>query len=263
MFFGLLWQVFGAAISLPLYFAQQLRQERRDEQRGDLKDHQLVCAIPVGFCVGAVFPLVIGMLPTWTGFGSRDARVHQLILAAWQPDPLWVSLVQSTIVVVMHSVGVGRVKDRCSAHMWAIFSYALGGIVSLAGHVFLLATVAASGLDPVRMFVPYMLKGPADTPDILVKGPWLFLQYDFLIIAISSLSWVYMLLLRLNRSDVGLPFVLTLPMLVGSVILGPGSVVALGLIWREVQFMSAPPKSGPVLGETVKAEWGGMFMGPS
>lgn len=83
------------------------------------------------------------------------------------------------------------------------------------------------------MYVPFPFTGPAGVPDILVRGPWLFLQYDVIIFSVTSLTWVFFLLSRGPRgpplSNLGLALALT-----GSCItVGAGATVSLALYVRE------------------------------
>jgi len=89
--FGLLWQTFGAAISLPLYYALHLSWLlHAPQEAASVVDPRGARVIPMGYLLGALFPAVMGMLPTWTGAASSRVAAgnHQRILAAWQPDPL-------------------------------------------------------------------------------------------------------------------------------------------------------------------------------
>ena len=67
----------------------------------------------------------------------------------------------------------------------------------------------------------------------LVSGPWLFLQYDLIIIALSSLSWAYVLVKDLVH-DIPLATI-AIPLILAAfgLVLGPGTTVSLTLFWRE------------------------------
>ncbi|KKK22257.1 hypothetical protein AOCH_006641 [Aspergillus ochraceoroseus] len=209
--FGLLWQGFGAAISLPLYYALHLSWLLKAPQRAtSTVDPRGARVIPMGYLLGAFFPAVLGMLPTWTGAASSRlaAGNHQRILAAWQPDPLWVSW-----IIQLALLGYDRLSRRSSSRQqnsrtssrWVRGAYLLAAISSASGHVY---TMITAGFDPQlrlwEMYVPAGWSGPSSSSsssssisgneEILIRGPWLFLQWDLIIISLSSVSWVLVLL---------------------------------------------------------------------
>lgn len=69
----------------------------------------------------------------------------------------------------------------------------------------------------------------------LVDGPWLFLQYDLIIIALSSISWAFLLVRQLLGPREMSTVRLALVFLLGHVVIGPGATVSLALYWREVK----------------------------
>ncbi|KAI1136385.1 hypothetical protein F5Y05DRAFT_391157 [Hypoxylon sp. FL0543] len=235
--FGILWQCFGAAISLPLYYALHVSWANQSKVfRVDKPD--MARAIPFGFLLGAVAPAIIGMAPTWNGPESRTAEEHQNILFAWQPDPIWVSLIQTGIITVIplfHStVGPGSLIN--ATHKWVRISYLLTAFSSGLGHLYTIANVLTekSPLATLtRMYVPFPFSGPAGVTNIFAWGPWLFLQYDLIIISLSSLSWAYIILARASDGKSLSHGTLALLMLVGSLTIGPGAIVSLALLARE------------------------------
>ena len=239
--FGLLWQCFGAAISLPLFYAVHLEWTTRAKttRAGNLEE---VRFLPLGFILGAVLPAVVGMAPTWFGPELRSAEVHQIILAAWQPDPIWVSwTLQAAAYAGTYLIGrsAGTPEDRRKAYWWVRVSYLLATISSALGHLYVVSRIISGYGEIVnftRMYVPFPITGPAGTEsNIFVRGPWLFLQYDFLIISISSVSWAYLVLRQTTWAQRFSPAILGLMMFVGTVTIGPGATVSLALFIRERQ----------------------------
>jgi hypothetical protein len=236
--FGILWQCVGAAISLPVYYALHLewvshtkivRATKLDKAR----------SIPVAFILGAVIPWLVGMAPTWLG-PNVDAEVHQTILFFWQPDPVWVSGILTAAVSTstwLFSRSAGGRNDQAKIRWWVRTSYLLAATSSALGHLYVAGRIINSNSEAVaflRMYVPLQLVGPSGTEyNIFAGGPWLFLQFDFIIISLSSLSWAFLLLretsLRRKLSTSGLTLCLT----AGFLILGPGSTVSLALLARE------------------------------
>lgn len=215
-------------------------------------------ALPLSFILGAVIPVVIGMAPTWFGPKVRTAEAHQIILAAWQADPLWVSWILNCTAhagawIRGRKVAGTADDDRRKAYWWVRASYLLAASSSAMGHLYVVGRTLRSSnreaVNFVRMYVPLLspiIAGPAGTNlnnnnNIFVRGPWLFLQYDLIIISLSSLSWAFLLLLRqqqtpprgqhLSRSI----NLLGLILLAGSLTIGPGATVSLALFVREGQ----------------------------
>ena len=198
--------------------------------------------LPLSFILGAVVPAVVGMAPTWFGPELRSAEMHQILLAAWQPDPIWVSwTLQAAAYAGTHFIGrsAGTPEDRRKAYWWVRVSYLLAAILSALGHLYVVSRIISSYGETVnftRMYVPFPITGPAGTAsNIFARGPWLFLQYDFLIISLSSLSWAYLLLRQTAWAQRFSRGILGLIMFVGTVTIGPGASVSLALFVRESQ----------------------------
>jgi hypothetical protein len=126
-------------------------------------------------------------------------------------------------------------SKKTRSHAWIQGSYLLAAASSALGHLYTVGRVLMSA-DPEtnfwRMYIPFpgFFSGPSGASDILVRGPWLFLQYDLIIISLSSLSWAYCLLLHhVEMSKVRL----ALAMLLGALTVGPGATVSLSLFVRQ------------------------------
>ena len=151
----------------------------------------------------------------------------------WQPDPLWVSIIQRLLVATLCRRAT---TDTQRSYRWVRSSYLIAAASSALGHVYVMVHIFTSigpKLDFVQMYVPFLWAGLSQTPDILVSGPWLFLQYDLMIISLSSLSWAYLLVGRLLPG--GMLSMLRLVAILGSgaLMVGPGAAVSLALFWRE------------------------------
>jgi hypothetical protein len=240
---------------LPLYFYRHLRWLSEQPDALDPPRVASSRAMPISFLVGAVLPTILAMLPTWSPLHPIS---HQMILAAWQLGPVWVSLAQTAITWMFNqyadrlsgkSVRTQRLDDK-NAAWWSQVSYLLAAASSFAGHSYVLTVMALSS-DPIlslrRAYLPSLLTGPHGSPHILARGPWLFLQSDVMIISLSSVSWAYVLVVRLLACRSGRPgdrisahpSVLLLALsVIGGSILGPGTVVCLALCWREGELLS-------------------------
>lgn len=239
MVFGILWQCFGAAISLPLYYALHLEWVSHTKiMRATNLDKAR--SIPVAFILGAIVPWLVGMAPTWLGPNVRDAEAHQTILFFWQPDPVWVSGILAAAVpastwLFRRSAGVR--DNQAKIRWWVRASYLLAATSSALGHLYVMSRIMDSNSEAVafaRMYVPLQFAGPSGTEDnIFVEGPWLFLQFDLVIISLSSLSWVFLLLRDTSLRRQVSTSLLMLCLMTGFLIVGPGSTVSLALLARE------------------------------
>jgi hypothetical protein len=195
-----------------------------------------VKAIPISFLLGAIIPTVVGMWPTWY---HRSPIMHQRILAVWQPDPLWVAGIQLVAKHIFAYFQNSKVSDDAAEiSRWVKKSYLMAAICSALGHTYVILMISFStdpSLEFKRMYWPRFFTGPKGTEDnMLVNGPWLFLQYDFIIIALSSLSWAYILVLKTVKDLNQMHMVkLALFFALGTCILGAGTTVSLALYWRE------------------------------
>ncbi|KAI1771892.1 hypothetical protein F4818DRAFT_193574 [Hypoxylon cercidicola] len=266
--FGLLWQCFGAAISLPLYYANHIcwiSEPNADIAR--VADPHRAMALPFSFLFGAVVPALIGMAPSWLGPYSRSSATHQAILAAWQPDPIWVSwilLASTKILATLFSdpkpkTKASREAEGRKASQWICASYMLAAISSSMGHLYVMGRIATShsgAVNIVRMYVPFLSTGPPGTSSILVRGPWLFLQYDFIIISLSSLSWAFLLLGPIYLGRHVSAARLALALMASSVAIGPGATVSIALLLRERHL----PDQSSVSCQTVKVASGAAQM---
>ena len=189
----------------------------------------------MSFIFGAVLPAVIGMLPTWV---ERKPLRHQNILAAWQLDPVWVALIQALTAYSLCWMEPRSERDDRRAVWWTRATFLLAALSSAAGHLYTMFSILKSS-DPClefgRIYVPHLFTGPEGSTKRLANGPWLFLQYDLLIIGLSSLSWAYLFVLKLIAQDkIGI-IALFVAFVLGDAMIGPGATVSLALWWREGQ----------------------------
>lgn len=224
-----MWQALGAAIALPLFFRVHLKWIDGVGNRLSPVDVASARSLPASFILGALLPAVIGMLPTWY---PRPDVLHQNILAAWQPDPVWVSIIQALLVFVLSS----KTRNDGQAVWWTRLSYLLAALSSASGHIYGMGSILMSA-DPaitfVKVYVPFLFAGPEGATQKLASGPWLFLQYDLIIISLSCVSWAYLLMLRALPNKAWIRSYLPLIFLSSSAVLGPGATVSLALFWRE------------------------------
>lgn len=273
--FALLWQCFGAAILLPVYYSLHLRRARNATTASPtvgVTDLNQARALTPAFLLGAVVPTAVLMAPAWTGPQSRDPMAHQAILAAFQPSPLVFSAISAAAAWIYYKLGhdepssqpgtagggtAAAALTRGAASWWICAAYLQAAVISALGHLYVMSRVLSQpgprgAMDLVeQMYVPTSpgsRSGDEYGAAILVGGPWLFLQWDHIIISLSSLSWVYILLLNSHsvsgRTEISRALLL-LGLLGAAVVLGPGTAVSGALLLRESGFLweqSTSPK---------------------
>ncbi|KAJ5918462.1 hypothetical protein N7466_010454 [Penicillium verhagenii] len=231
---GLLWQAAGAAISLPLFYYHHLKWiSNVGAHKVGAPDSTSADVLSLSFLLGAVAPAVIGMLPTW---GPREDIRHQKILAAWQPDPVWVSIFQVIFIAILSQARRGNIDAHLNRRRGVYFVYGLAALSSAIGHLYASIVIYRSSdleLTWSRIYIPNLFHGPPDATTLLAKGPWLFLQYDLIIIALSSLSWAYVVACRSSDRQSSVRLFLPFLLFIGQVVLGAGATVSLVLLWRE------------------------------
>jgi hypothetical protein len=241
IFFAILWQVLGGAISLPLYYAYHILWVDSAEILR-VRDQDVAEALPFSFLLGAIFPAILGCAPTWDGPGSRSPEVHQNYLAFFQVDPLWVTLIQTILTKVFRwlhsrkgSVNPGHALSQ--AHKWTRASYLLAAASSAIGHVYYAARLYTSTderTNLARIRVPNPPGGPTGgLTDILARGPFLYLQFDIAIFDMASLLWAFLLLSRMQNRPRMSDLTLAATLLIGYLTLGAGATVSLALYARE------------------------------
>jgi hypothetical protein len=169
--------------------------------------------------------------------------VQQKIIAFFQPSPIFVALIMTLVtrtsayLSLERSLGPKDQKDKSRASQWVQGSYLIAAAVSIVGHLYVFSRVfTAADHDLVsitRMYSPFPFAGPAVVTEVLVRGPWLFLQWDNIIISLASSLWALVLLKQsasIRETSTG---AVILAFVLGSVALGSGAAVALALYRRE------------------------------
>ncbi|KAK5629001.1 hypothetical protein RRF57_004716 [Xylaria bambusicola] len=240
LLFATLSQFLGGAISLPLYYGYHiLWTDGADILR--VRDRDAAMALPFSFLLGAILPAILACAPTWNGPDSRSPEVHQTYMAIFQVDPLWVTLLHTLLPKLFCWLRANENGDRSqapkTAHMWIRASYLLAAVSSAMGRIYTVARLYMSseeGTNLARMRIPSPPQGPANgLPDVLARGTFLYLQYDVLIFDFASLSWAFLLLLRMSNRPKASNLTLAFIMLIGYLTIGAGATVSLALYVRE------------------------------
>ncbi|KAH6844704.1 hypothetical protein B0I37DRAFT_433233 [Chaetomium sp. MPI-CAGE-AT-0009] len=213
---AVLWQLFGAAMILPLYFGIHLKWASREPLQ-KVTDVDRARALTPGFLLGVVVPTAIVMAPTWV---PRSAEVHQTIVAVFMLSPFWVSGI--TIAATKASAwfsGFSSSPRRNKTHLYVMYRVSFPANPEV--------------VNLTRMYLPLPPNGPIGVTDNITSGSWLFLQFDHIFISLSSLSWALLLLektpLQAQFGRGGLVSVL----LVSALLIGPGATVSMALYFRE------------------------------
>lgn len=233
-------QLLGGAISLPFYYAYHILWVD-DAEALQVRDQHAAKALPFSFLLGAVLPAILGCAPTWNGPESRAPEVHQKYLAFFQVDPLWVTLTQTLLANLFRwlcsTEGEDPRQSPKTAQRWTRASYILAAASSAIGRVYTVARMYTSTDERTtlaRIRVPRSLEGPTGgRPDLLARGPFLYLQFDIPIFELASLVWVFLLLSRLPNRPLMPDLKLALTMLIGYLTIGAGATVSLALYIRE------------------------------
>ncbi|KAI0521977.1 hypothetical protein F5B22DRAFT_594906 [Xylaria bambusicola] len=240
LLFATLSQFLGGAISLPLYYAYHLLWiDGADILR--IRDRDAAMALPFSFLLGAILPAILACAPTWNGPDSRSPEAHQKYMAIFQVNPLWVTLLQTLLPKLFRWLHPNESSDRPqaskTAHTWVRTSYLLAAVSSAMGHIYTVARLYMSseeGTNLARMRIPSPPQGPASgLPDVLARGTFLYLQYDVLIFDFASLSWAFLLLLRMFNWPKASNLTLAFIMFIGYLTIGAGATVSLALYVRE------------------------------
>lgn len=202
--------------------------------------------LAVAFFVGAVVPMLVLMAPTWLGPDARSTITQQTVIAIFQPTPLYFSCIMKVVAHFAPSFstnggggggGGGLGKKRNQARSWLRGTYLIAAILAGLGHLYVITRIItaqdAQKVSLVRMYIPFPFGGPAAVSSTLVWGPWLFLQWDNIVITLASLLWASILLSQMGlmrKSNRGKMFLLSTAV---SVVFGPGTAVTLALYVRE------------------------------
>ncbi|KAI1437788.1 hypothetical protein GGR50DRAFT_604920 [Xylaria sp. CBS 124048] len=235
-------QMFGAAISLPLYYSYHVLWVN-SARTFPVRDLNAAMALPFSYFLGAVVPVVLVLAPAWKGPNSRPPEAHQNYIALFQPSPLWMALIQTIMTGLLGRLPRSRNGGGSSgnptrtAHGWTRATYLLAAVTSALTRLYTAVRIYTSTdatTSVLQLRIPSPPSGPArGLPDVLARGALLFLQFDIPIFEFASLSWAFWLLSSTTKgpwiSGPKLAFVL----LVGYITIGAGATVSLALFVRE------------------------------
>ncbi|KAL2802400.1 hypothetical protein BJX63DRAFT_115353 [Aspergillus granulosus] len=222
----LLWNLFGAAIILPLYFSLHIRS--MDPVRLDpmISTGRGRSFIPLTTIIGFV-PMVAMHL----GYVLSADTSRQIVTACFPLSPILSVIVEKFIFPASKKT---REREDEVDNVGKI--YLVTGLLCAGFHLYTMAVALfslASETAFSRMFIPSPSNVVSGNPDILREGGLLFLQYDWWIVNISCAMWIYLLV---ERSEIVLRVgkgVRALAILVAMLVFGPGATMNAALWARE------------------------------
>lgn len=250
---GVLWNAAGAGIVLPLYCLWDLTTQISDTTIPSARAKSLPLAI-----LASSLPFWVMVLPPAVVY-STDS--HQTIMAIFVLSPLICVAVQSALASFISEPIPQEIRGAKSgseggdnAKFYIKATYLLLALYSAAFHLICIFACIFSS-DPSATFSGVYIPNPFnvdhDSPQRLTQAATLFLQYDWVIICLTSVLYSYLLIESFVSSPsaatvdedrfmrtIGLfPFqawlstVITICLV--TVMLGPSTVVSLSLWQRE------------------------------
>ncbi|KAI1462589.1 hypothetical protein F4805DRAFT_2388 [Annulohypoxylon moriforme] len=226
--FGLLYQIIGAAVIAPVYYAAYVFTSRGDAY------HLQGREVPIGYA-RALFPAaVLGYLVPTVAlyYGAWDIQTVQFLTAFWQPSPILVSallLIFSFITSSSTTAKNGDVK-------YLKLVYLLAGFVSSVSHFSTIYLSLTS--DNPQLSLSYIFLPNRETwKDSMALGLHYIFQVDFFGAFGSTLFWSWLVTydtLRVQgRSSVSSLVQAVFGIGITTLVAGPGTAIMMVSNWRE------------------------------
>lgn len=224
-----MYQTVGGAIIVPIWFLLFLRHSA---QTG--KYELTAVQLPLGYAKALMYAHVLGyLLPTvalFLPFSDPDLSTTQLLVANWQPCPLYVSVILVLTAQVFGDAGEStKFPESDLLHVKSMYAYSF--IVAAVSHIALLIRCSQAQWTLSDVFVPQMLSTNQSVGGLI----YYIFQLDYIFIFASAVvaAYVTMVDLReLGTSNVSL-LVAGIGLIIGTVLAGPGATVAAVWWWRE------------------------------
>ncbi|KAL9613790.1 MAG: hypothetical protein Q9167_001681 [Letrouitia subvulpina] len=229
---ALLWNGFGAAFILPIYCCLQLRSAALKPSTVIPSQHAK--ALLPAVTLASIAPAIVMFLsPALTS----TPKQHQTLIALYQATPVFTVALQLAISSLLLLSSTESSKSASGGKTHVKVALAAAALFSCATHLYALSASVLSS-NPMARFARVYIPDPASVhagaDDTVAKGAMLFMQYDNLIIMTTCLVWIYVLLQPYFHLGGLVRKIATLAGLaLGTVILGPGAVVSIGLWSRE------------------------------
>lgn len=191
-------------------------------------------ALMTAHVVGYLIPTLVLFLP----FSDPGFSITLVLIANWQPSPLYVSILLVGLAQVFDNTGSANKGSKSpeSDLQYIKTMYAFSSFVAAVSHITLLCRWTQAQWSLVDIFIPRQssLQGPV--PELL----YYIFQMDYFNIFAAALvaALVVMLDLRqLGRSQVN-PLMAGISLILGTVLVGPGATMAAVWWWREDKLRS-------------------------
>lgn len=195
-------------------------------------------ALFIAYWVGYVLPTIAIYLPGL----SIDTR--QILVALWQPSPLYVNLIWVVLARILPGSGTERPKKEFgSPTYWIKALHSSAVFTSLVFHNIMIYNCLLSGNSEIS-FVNVLV--PLGRAEWTMSQALLFIfQVDFWIIMAAGLLWCYIAVgdlfeLEMTNIDAGTGGML---IFICSSLLGPGGAISMVSIWREDRLRAGARKS--------------------
>ncbi|UNI21307.1 hypothetical protein JDV02_007308 [Purpureocillium takamizusanense] len=215
--FGLAAQALTFAFATPLYCAVQVHTSvtaSKPSAQNLRVPISVLRALPFAFAVGMLLPSTLMTLPI---SATITPDVKQILIAIWQPWPVYVAILLRFAHTAFSSSSTGRTEDspentakgRRSLRFAYAFAFANTAIPHIVTLTVSLATVAApaifdakyrEALHPLNVFhTPLPWKSPVVQVATVGEGVHGFLRWDYLIGTTGVLVWALSLYRTAHR----------------------------------------------------------------
>ena len=243
------------AVTVPLYLALDLAISPTVSAASAMiaTDVSEVSAVPLSLILGYIVPAAMLSLPA-PSMQSFEAK--QTWIAVWQAFPLWVSVCQHVVKIILSSVFSVRQQSTADSPAALRTTYAFLLILAGVTHIAAEALTATSMIFPsifaaeyaeaigfVNVHIPAAIT-PATKMPTIGSGAFMLLQYDEIVGSTAMLLWASFMYLRARN-----PYITTTNWLqdvvmftLVTVLAGPAGT-AVALIWARDELVLKQKKN--------------------
>ena len=217
---GLLWNGLGAGFILPLYYLLHLHNLPKDRRIPSSQSKSLLPAIIAGSYIPAAAMLSVPLIP-------RSTARHQNIISLVQVTPLLTTVIQHLMAATLGPIRTGR-KPLKEGYLGTLRrSYMVIGTIAAAAHIYVVVrALQTTGLGAVYLPGPNS-QVTAASLDKVAQGAFLFLQYDWIMVNVSTLIFSFSMITDIV--DAG-ALSLMASLVVIDCIVGPGALLC-AVLW--------------------------------
>ena len=226
---------------LPLYCLIHLRN-RSANQASAVPVSEAKALLPTT-ALGLFLPLMLILPPV---LGCRIEH-QQAFMALFQASPLIFVLIQQIVARLIRTLDEHRSPSDPN-RPFVVGSYIFAGLSSAAVHIYVLIISLFTQNTHIgfsRVFIPSLVKIDPRAPKKITEGAHLFLQYDWIIINLTCILYIYFLSeahletltrhLKIPSGSRKLVAIVFITMT--TVILGPGAAVSFTCATIEIELL--------------------------